>query len=1142
MKKFHLLPYYFFSIGWKKLLLIMKITFLLLFLGLCQVNASVYSQNTRFDLDLKNTSIREVFREIEMKSQFHFFYGDNLLLLEKLVHVNAENTTVDKILDKLLAGSEYSYKILESNLIVIAPRNFVSRQEPEKLIGTVTDGSNGEPIVGANIVIEGTTMGAISDINGKFALDIPKPDAILVVSFIGYNKNRIPVKGQTVFDIKLYADVKNLDEVVVVGYGTIRKSDLTGSVAKVSTDKAAEHAYTSVEQMIQGRASGVQITQNTGALGSGMTFSIRGANSVSGSNQPLIVIDGYPFESGSTTAKTGADGTYAGDVPGNNALASLNPNDIESIEILKDASSTAIYGSRGANGVVIITTKRGKEGQERIDYNFRSDFSNLPRKINVLSTQEYIAYSNEAYMDKNNGTLAYLPNDVARYQGINTNWQDEIYQQGFSQDHQVNVSGGDKKLKYSLALGYLTQEGIVKNTSFDRGSVRLNLDRTINKRLSFGMNVNAVMSKNKQVQQSGVAGEIGSSVINAALRTAPLYQAFNEDQQVMIDNAYTNPLTMIQLADDQNRVTQIRTSLVANYQVIDGMQLSIRAGADNTASLRQYYMPRGTYIGNQRNGYAYEGNNKNFNYLAEYTLSYIKTLGKHSINSVGGYTWQQWNARTGGITAGGFPNDNLKYYSLGAATSIDKPSNSTMEWGLASVLGRVNYSYDKRYMLTVTGRYDGSTRLSEGSKWALFPSFALGWNVHNEHFMESVNFISELKLRASYGVSGNQSIGVGSTMANYFPLTAVYNQALTMAYAQERMSNSLLGWEYTKQYNTGMDLSLLEGRYKIGFEYYYKLTSDLLINLPIPATTGYSSYASNAGQVENKGLEFDLSARIFNGPFKWSTSGNISFNRNKIVKFDGRMKSFNAPAIGQINNQPAHIAKVDYPIGSFYGYKIIGIYQTQDEVDKHAVDPSSPKPGDFKYEDISGPNGIPDGLISAFDQEIIGNPYPDYIFGITNDFDWKGFSLNVFVQGSIGQDVINVGRYWMDGLSRSTGGNVRREAFENRWTGPGTSNTYPAAKSLNLPFQGRFTNFIVEDASFVRLKSVTLSYTFPGNSIKYIKNLKVFCTGSNLLTVTKYKGYDPEISARGENALTPGVDIGSIPQYRTISTGINIGF
>ena len=1125
------------------------IAFLLL-LALSQADAKGFAQE--ITLSGKNIPFEQVISVIKKQTGFAVSYTKDLLKSGRPVTVTATKMPLAKFLNQVLQNQPFTFKIMEENIALI-----VKEPKPERVFNSITATQSsrtvrikvidtlGRAMSGATIAISNKATSIVSNSDGYAEVDVKAGD-IVTISYVGY-KPSVKVISQEIINkgelnVSLQVAENEMDNLIVIGYGTVRKSDLTGSVATFKDDKVDQKAHTSVQQMLQGQIAGVQITQNTGAPGGGISFSIRGATSISGSNEPLIVIDGVPVDGGSDMVTSGLEGSYGGSNPGNNALASLNPGDIESIEVLKDASSTAIYGSRGANGVVLITTKTGKAGKERISYSYRTDFSQIRKKYRVLNTQDYMAYANEAEQDKNNGSVAYFNSDVESRAGINFDWQDLIYQTGRSQNHSVNLSGGNAKLKYAIMGSYLANDGIVKNSFFRRGTFRFNLDRVVSDRLDFGLNVNGTLSTNRAAMQSTGSVDLGSSVVLAALKTRPLNMAFDDNGDILIDDLFTNPLNLIYKVADVNKKNMVTASLFANYKIVDGLTFRAKGAITNTGGLRNYYMPRGTFLGNQRGGYAYEGNSKSLNYLNEFTFNYNKTFGSHRITAVAGYTYQKWNTQVTGISASNFPNDNLTYYNLASAEIVDKPSNAYSEWGLSSFLARVNYALNGKYLITATARNDGSTRLAEGHKWALFPSIGLGWNAHNESFMKRIGWVSELKLRTSYGVSGNQSVSVGSTKAFYTTGTAVVNQTVTTSYTLGNMPNSLLGWENTSQFNTGVDLGILRGRFQFTADLFYKKTENLLINLTLPLSTGYTTYTTNAGDIENKGLELSLSAKILTGKLKWTSSGNISFIRNKILSFDGNVSQFLGPGIRSMNGQPANIAQVGAPIGAFYGYRINGIYQTQDEINKSPVDPASPRPGDFKFADISGPNGVPDGLISSYDAGVIGNPYPKYYFGFTNDFNWKGFSLNVLIQGSIGQQVLNTNRFLLDGLSTASPSNITYEAFVNRWTGPGTSNTYPAARSLVLPFMGRVTDFIVEDASFVRLKTVTLSYNLPGKKLRFLSNASVFVSGVNLITLTRYKGYDPEISSQGDNALTPGLDNGSIPQFRTISAGINVGF
>ncbi|TDE14860.1 SusC/RagA family TonB-linked outer membrane protein [Dyadobacter psychrotolerans] len=1004
------------------------------------------------------------------------------------------------------------------------------------LTGLVRD-EKGEGLPGVSIVVAGTPNGTTTNADGKFALNVADKSAKLVFSYVGYLSQEITVANQTNISVTLLNDSKALDEVVVVGYGTVRKSDLTGSVSKITADKVNERSISSVEQMLQGQVSGVQITQNTGAPGGGITFNIRGATSVSGSNQPLIVIDGYPVDSdnGSVKMSGGSQSGYLSELPSDNALANLNPADIESVEILKDASATAIYGSRGSNGVVLITTKRGKSGRDRIEYSFRYDISKLPKKIPVLNTSDYIKYSNEAYLRSGQDSV-YKSAAIAELEKTNTDWQDLVYQTAITQNHQLSLSGGMEKMKYAIQLGYLGQEGIIKNSKFDRGSIRINLDREFSKNFKMGLSMSGSMSKNKAAMQSSNRDDVSTSVVHGALRSRPMVTPFTAEDE--LDQSYQgNPLTLVNLADDQNRVTTVLANIFAEYTLLKGLSFRLNGGVNNSSSQRDFYHPRGTTLGNLEGGYAYRGNLGSFNYLTEYTLNLNRTFyKKHRFNAVAGYTWQEWNRRSFGLSALNFPNDNQLYYNFAGANSISKPVTSTQEWALSSFLGRVNYSFDNKYLFTLTGRADGSTRLAAGNKWAFFPSVAVGWNLHNENFIKAFSFVSELKLRASYGLSGNQAIAVGATKATLATTNTVVDQSVQTGYVQSNMANDKLHWETTKQGNVGLDMSFFNNKLDFEFNYYKKNSVDLLIALVIPPSNGFTRYNTNLGSVENKGYEFDLGLKPLSGSLQWDVSANLSINRNKIVNL-GSVESFVGTAFLAIGGQSLHIAQVGSPIGSFYGYRINGIYQNQEQIDNGPKDSSTPTPGSFKYQDINS-----DGSITAEDREIIGNPYPDFIFGLTNNLTWKGLTMSVFVQGSIGQDVINANRFYLDALARGNQSNVSQQAYDNRWTGEGTSNYYPAPSTSATPFNSRFTDFIVEDATFVRLKNITLSYGFPPASIRRIRNLKLFVSVSNLLTLTKYKGYDPEINSRADNSMMPGVDNGSIPQYRTLSAGINIGF
>ncbi|SEA80934.1 SusC/RagA family TonB-linked outer membrane protein [Pedobacter hartonius] len=1001
--------------------------------------------------------------------------------------------------------------------------------------GTVTD-DLGQTLTGATVKLKGSSMGVVTAIDGKYSISVPD-NGILIFSYVGMAEKSVPVNKRRVINVQLISNSASLNDVVVVGYGTVRKSDLTGSVAKFKTDNLEQYPVTSIDQAIQGKVSGVQIVNSSGSPGAGLSFVVRGGNSL-GSNQPLIILDGYPIDLGSGNLSMGANNEVANQ-PGQNPLAALNPNDVESIEILKDASSTAIYGSRGANGVVIITTKRGKKGVDQINFSFRSDAATIRKKLPVLNTQDFIKFSNEGALNDGIDSIYKAP-AIAALGGINNNWQDQIFRTGVTNNYQLSVSGGDDKNKYFLSGEYTKINGPVYNSNLNRGNIRFNYDRTVNKALTVKFNVTATKSASRLGLNSAQSGLQSSNVIGSALLSRPLTRGVDDVGE--IDQSIAdNPLTVLNLQKDNTNLDLVSSNLTADLKLTKDLIFRTNVGGYNTSSLRQSYSPVGTYVGSQLNGYAFRGESSRFNYLSEFTLNYAKSINKHSINAVAGYTWQKWDQKGLGTSASGFPNDNLTYESFQSAKSPGITTTAHQQWALASYLGRFNYAFDNRYLLTLTGRADGSTKLAEGHKYTFFPSAAVAWKVSEEDFFkDNVKFISSFKLRASYGLSGNQNIAVGGTQTTFGIMSYVLNGQVVKGYVQNNIANPVLGWEKTKQFNAGADISFMHDKLQLEVNVYKKRTDDLLISLPIPANTGYTNYLSNAGSVENKGLELDLSAQILRSAFKWDVSGNISFNRNKLVSLgplgdDGKIFGPNYLSAGSLLNQPIHIGVLNQPVGSFYGYRINGIYQTAAEV-AAGPEAGTAKPGDFRFVDLNG-----DNIINADDRQIVGNPNPDYIFGLTNSFSYKKFTFSFFIQGSIGNQIANLNRFRLDALAGNAT-NISQEAFDGRWTGPGTSNYYPRAKSGGGYFSSRFSDFLIEDGSYVRLKNVNVSYSLPLAKISWVKDIKIFLTATNLLTFTNYTGFDPEVNADYGNGLTQGVDNGTYPQYRTLTAGINLKF
>ncbi len=1018
-------------------------------------------------------------------------------------------------------------------------------QKPVESIvaGKVTDSKTGEALPGANVVVKGTMKGVTTNRQGEFTITVLNPETILVITLIGYEKQEVRVGNATTLTVRMVEGEQTLDEVVVVGYGEIRKSDLTGAVSQLKVEGNEDKPIISVDQLIQGRMSGVQITQNSGAPGAGMTFLIRGASSITGSNQPLIILDGFPIESGNGTLT--ANGFVQGDIsrsaPATNPLAAINPNDIESIEVLKDASSTAIYGSRGANGVVLITTKRGRSKRDQISYTFRFDHSRLPRKLDMLNTGEFISYANEARL--NNGLdSAYRQADIPGLLANNYNWQDLIYQDALSQEHQISATGSDERTNYLISGNFANQIGIVKNSSFKRAGIRMNLERKLSDKLKITANLSGTYNQNRSAQQNNQNGSPQGSVITGALTFRPLVTPFASDDEsdpnLLVEN---NPLTLIRLGRNVSPATVVLANLRAQYQLTKSLTFASSFGANYNQANRDAFLPVGTGQGNTSNGYAFRGENNNLTYLAENTLSLNHTFkNKSRINAVVGYTYQKFRVRNFAMSASNFASQLLGFDQLSLAGATTIPNTISQEYSLSSYLGRVNYAISNRYLLTLTARADGASRLPQASKWAFFPSAAVGWNLHNESFMQGVKGINELKIRGSIGLTGNQNVGIYAPYERVQVQRSVVNNNIQSGLLQSTLAYEDARWETTTQWNAGLDLAVLNNRVRLSVETYNRSTKDLIISLPLPTSSGFLSYNGNVGSIVNKGFEVDLRVAAFDKAFKWDIIGNYSLNRNRVTSLPYQIFGENYYAQAGLQ-QPISTALTGSPIGSFFGYQLEGIYQSKEEIAASPKTLATVLPGDFKFRDING-----DGFINDKDRTIIGNPNPLYTFGLTNDFTYKSFSLSVFVMGNIGQDVANMNRFIIDGMNYLSLSNIRREAYENRWTGPGTSNYYPAPRGATSPAYQYLSDFLIEDASFVRLKNVTLSYAFPGSALRFVRSARLFVTGTNLFVLTNYKGYDPEVNGQptpnAMNALTTGIDMGTIPLYRTFSGGLTVSF
>lgn len=993
----------------------------------------------------------------------------------------------------------------------------------QTITGQVIDVNN-EPLVGATVIVSGTDRGTSTDVNGEFELQASS-DETLIIRFIGYQSQEILVGDQTEFSITLRVDDQLLDEVVVIGYGVQQRSDLTGSISSISGDQIENQPLASLDGALQGRASGVFVSTPSGTPGAGITMNIRGQTSISGSSEPLYVIDGVPIISEDLS------GLFSGG-QSTNSLADLNPNDIESIEVLKDASATAIYGSRGANGVVLISTKRGVAGESTIGFSTYTGFQQVTNKIDMHSSQEFLELMNDAARQDNRdlGTT-YSDTHVSDIWGFdpsdpdlqNTNWYDEIFRTSSISNYELNASGGTENTRYFTSLSYFDQEGTQYGTGFERISARLNLDTKVTDWLDFGSNI----TLNRTLQDRIINDNSLYGVVINSLAGDPLMPVYEEDGSYADPFNYfgwwmlDNPLL---IANEYKRFTNTTRGIgtvfgVAN--ITDELTFRSSLNIDYTSLEDEAYTPIISRESQnaQRNGFGNFGTTQDFTWLVENYLSYANTFGdRHNVNGLLGTSFQQSNRDFSSINAQGFPSD--QFIKLSVASQVTSASTSGTSWGLASYFFRGNYTYDNRYLFTVTGRADGSSRFGENFRYGFFPSGSFAWRMTNESFMQNQNIFSELKPRISFGITGNQE-GIGNFASR--GLFGVSDYRATPTLVQTQLSNANLTWESTKQMDVGVDIGLFDDRVNMSADYFIKNTEDLLLNRLIPGTSGFSSVTDNIGRVDNKGFEFDIRGVVLSeSEFSWTSSFNISFIRNEVKELEVNDQVLN----------DSHILSEGEPIGTFY------------LIDHEGVDPET---GNMRWIDENG-----DGVIDSGDRRIVGNAQPDFFGGFGNSFTYKGFDLNVLFQFTYGNDVFNHSRASYENLGWSRIGipgifplpdGNNHSLADKRWMEPGDETDIPRASLTNLNWK-EYSSRWLEDASYLRLKTVTLGYNFsPDLTQRFgVRSLRIYTQGQNLLTFTNYTGLDPEVNQNARNPLVAGSDFGTLPQSRTISFGINLEF
>jgi TonB-dependent starch-binding outer membrane protein SusC len=1088
----------------KKKFRMVRFTVFCFFLSLIQVMAvDSYSQMTKLSLNASNKPLENVLATIEDESEFFFLYNKDLIDVEQKVNINAENETIKLILDDLLKGKDISYTVYDRQ-IVLFNSDVISKMiaQQKAITGKVTD-ENGQALPGVTVVIKGTTQGTVTNTDGNYSISNIPENTILIFSFVGMITQEILVSDQTTINITMEVDAIGIDEVVAIGYGTMKKSDLTGSVSSISSDDFKLTPLKSISSMLQGSVAGVEVVKGNSAPGGGSIVRIRGGNSMNGSSNPLYIVDGFP-------------GGSVG-----------NSNDIESIQILKDASATAIYGSRGANGVIIITTKRGTGGPT-FTVDVYHGIQQVRKKIDMLNGKEYAEFANEKA--ENEGRSPYYP-DVNNLPG-NTDWQDEILQLAPLSKYYVSVIGGNSDNKYAISGNYSKQEGIIKNSDSSGGHIRTNLDNKVTNwfRISTSITASHGVTNRSYVKTNS------QGIIYRALQAPPIAPVYDENgnyfpirELASADNLWDNPMALLNGTLDRNVSNNFNANSNLEFDILDGLKVSVRLGAKYSNSRNDYYLERIMLEGGN-GGKATISESDSYRYLFENIISYKKLFkDKHDLNITAGYSWENNIYSRFEATTWDFLNDNLHTDNLSSGSTIKTPQSYKSENSILSWIGRVNYVLNNKYLFTVTTRADGSSRLGANSKWGIFPSGAIGWRVSEEGFMKSLQFISNLKLRASYGTTGNQEIGNYLSLSRLSSVAAIQgvNEDRVIGFVPVVLQNPELKWEVTNQVDLGFDLGLFDQKIDLTFDYYHKNTSDLLATVPLSLSSGYSSIIKNFGDMKNEGFEIALNYNIFdNKDLSWSVGANFSLNRNEVLKVATETGQFFTGTLSSPIDSYVNIIKEGSPLSSMYGYLEDGLWESDQTTG--SIQPTA-KAGDQKYVDVNE-----DGSFNEADKVILGSPYPDFIYGLNTNFTYKNFSLNVLIQGVQGGLIFNANKF-STGDSFARNGNQLAEV-KDHWSkeNPDPNAKYPRMSNVSPLISERY----FEDASYLRFKTISLAYNLPTQEISWLKDAMIYISGENLFTITDYSGYDPEVSSTSGSSLFKGIDIGAYPSAKTISVGI----
>lgn len=1117
---------------------------------LCAVSVVPASaQAPNVTLEAKNVTVKELLRLIEANSPYTFAYADADITPGKRVSVKADNRSIESIIAEVLPEVNVEIKGLK---ILLTTRSGGGKPAARNagasrtITGRITD-DEGAPVVGATVILKGTTTGTASGLDGNYSLNIRQSNAVLEISLIGYNKVELALAdNQTQADVRLTADAIAMDNVVVVGYGVQNKRDVTTAISSIKAEDFADMPTADFRDAMAAKMPGVQVLQLGGQPEGNVSVRIRGIQSATSGNDPLYVIDGIPCDA--------------------RAFANLDGSDIESLEVLKDASAAAIYGSRGSCGVILITTKRGQSEHPVVSYDGQFSVSNVTKTMDMLDAYEFAQIFKEArdgayLFNVPTGSIddpyesrpqtyhrvdplitAYLQDKTGTM--VNTDWQDAIFRTAYSTKHSLSISGRTKSINYFVGANYLYREGTIIGSDFERYGLRVNLDGKRN-RLKYGVSFSPSYSKSNYVDADAQYG--GDGVIASALMAPPVFPVYNSDGSYNWDmngflrintwdtqtNEVLNPVALALEIDDIREKLNILGNVFASYEFIKGLEYKITAGGDYYSYIRSYYRPsslplRGyKYLDAQSTPQANYYNNNYFHWTLSNQLSFNRSFGDHTINAVAVYEAEKYTTQTAQIVSTGTIGDDKIRSTKGKTIDQDNTYNNKYAYTFASWLLRAQYSYKGRYMASVSIRGDGSSRFAPNTRWGYFPAVSIGWRISDENFMRGIKWIDDMKFRASVGQTGNAQIGNSEYLALYGTTNIDLGNGLTSQVYPKQIANNDLGWEKNTQYNVGVDISLWRGLLGLNADFYYSKTTDMLFDVPVSSVSGLTTSNMNIGSMQNKGVELSLSSRRSFGDFSYAVSANWSLNRNKVLSLGDE----NADIIKESSYAGGYyITRVGQPVGCYYLMVQDGIFHNQEELNSYPHFDTT-QVGDFRFVDANG-NGI---LEKDADRVIVGNYMPDFYYGFSVNLSWKGFDLAAAFQGVYGNEILNLERRYL--LNMEASSNMMRESLQrypygelNRATRKSSGNNGACTSTFHL-----------EDGSYLRLQNLSLGYTFPDKWTRRagISKLRIYVQGSNLFTWTDYSGYNPEVNKRAADALRPGEDYCSYPLSRTFSVGIN---